>query len=68
MKHVSSKIKEVAKSVSKKDAHDFAATPIKDLPERVEKKALFKQAFIDQAQSYGFVEKDANSLLNSALE
>ena len=67
LKNPSKHLKQVAAGISAKDAHDFAATPSKGLPERTEKKA-FEHAFTKQAQAYGFDEKDAKSLLKSALE
>jgi len=81
LKHVSAKVKEVAEHISPTDAHHFAATKTKGLPEHVEKSANLnntdttmndstKQAaergFFKAALAHGFSALEAATLTKQA--
>jgi hypothetical protein len=63
----SEKVKEVAKSMNKKQLRDFAETKRKGLPEKKAEEAFFN-GFAKRAAEYGFSEADAVKLFKLAMD
>jgi hypothetical protein len=70
LKNTSSEVEEVAKTMKKKDAKDFASTKHKGLPEKVKKKKvqeMFVSPSVDSFINEGFIESLEDNLMVKGL-